>query len=272
MERDGTRRAGILTHALPIGPRARRPGLFVTGTDTGVGKTVVSCAIASDLRQSGLRVGVCKPMATGCRSERGELINDDAEALAHFADCRMSLDVINPVRFASPVAPAVAAEETGQAIDYEAIGRSITQLDAHHDVLVIEGAGGVLVPIDGRDVSLTMLDLMVTMDFPVVVVVRPVLGTLNHTAMTVTLLRQAGLRVAGLVINGFEPDVARQQDASVSSNRRWLERMNHVPVLATLPMCEPGTVEPAKGLISGAVLESASLTRWADVVLPPRAS
>jgi dethiobiotin synthetase len=126
------------------------------------------------------------------------------------------------------------------------------------------------VPIDGRDVSLSMLDLMVALDFPVVVVVRALLGTLNHTAMTVTLLRQAGLRVAGLVINGFETDVARQQDASVSSNRRWLERMNRVPVLATLPLCEAGTVEPARGVISGAVLEAAALTRWADVVQRPR--
>ena len=167
---------------LPVLPAPlRKPGVFITATDTGVGKTVVSCSIAWSLRRAGLRVGACKPMATGCQSEREGLVNEDAEALAHFSDCRAPLDVINPLRFAPPLAPGVAAAEAGVPMDYAAIGRSLVQLDQSNDVIVVEGAGGLLVPIDPVNVELTMLDLMRALGYPVVVVARSLLGTLNHT-------------------------------------------------------------------------------------------
>lgn len=256
---------------LPVLPAPlRRPGLFITATDTGVGKTVVSCSIAYSLRRAGLRVGVCKPMATGCRTEREGLVNEDAEALAHFSDCRQPLDVINPLRFKSPVAPGVAAAEAGLPMDYAAIGRSLVQLDQTNDGLVIEGAGGLLVPIDPVNADLTMLDLMQALGYPVVVVARALLGTLNHTAMTVKLLRQAGLQVAGIVINGYEADVAQQEDASMATNRDWLRAMNRLPILATVPRCAPEEVQPHKGVISPAVLEAVALQDWRDVIQSPR--
>ena len=100
---------------------ARSPGLFVTGTDTGVGKTVVAAAIAVALRRRRARVGVCKVAATGCRRERGRLVSDDAEYLAHWADSRHPLDVVCPQCFAEPLAPAVAAERAGTPLDWAAI-------------------------------------------------------------------------------------------------------------------------------------------------------
>jgi dethiobiotin synthetase len=254
----------------PTPLRLTKPGLFITGTDTGVGKTVITCAIAASLRQTGARVGVCKPFATGCRKEREGLVSEDAEALAHFSDCRQPLDVINPVRYVLPVAPAVAAEVTGGPVDFDAIARSLMLLAASSDCVLIEGVGGLMVPIDDRHPRLTVLDMIAAVGYPVVVVVRAVLGTLNHSAMTVKLLRERGCLVAGLVINGYDPDSSRSgdvgADVSMTTNRRWLEKMNGISILATVPVCPAGAVAPERGVISPAVLDAVNLTYWPDVL------
>lgn len=256
-------------------PELSKPGLFITGTDTGVGKTVITCAIARALRREskGHRVGVCKPMATGCRRDREGLVSEDAEALAHFADCRQPLDVINPVRYAMPVAPAVAAEASGDLVDREAISRSLALLDETSDVVLVEGVGGVMVPIDGRNPRVTVLDLAAELGYPVVVVCRAGLGTLSHTAMTVKLLEEAGCVVAGLVVNGYEVDAATPadaaKDASMVSNRRWLQKMTGREVLATAPACPAADVRPEKGHIAGAILEAVAMTYWSEVAGTP---
>ncbi len=286
-------------------PRLTKPGLFITATDTGVGKTVATCAIAAALRKQGARrVGVCKPFASGCRKEREGLVSEDAEALAHFADCRAMLDVINPIRYAKPLAPAVAAELAGQPPDVEELGRCLSLLDREHDVMLIEGVGGLLVPLSPSKPKVTVLDLIQAIGYPVVIVTRAGLGTLNHTAMTVRLLRDAGCDVAGLVVNGYVPDPgdpmmvnlsaadvkhlrlsashkksedsssfspsdtlrADPQDESMMTNRRWLHRMNSADVLATLPLLEPSLVAPQRGVIPEAILDAAALTQWLDVV------
>ena len=250
--------------------RLTRPGLFVTGTDTGVGKTVIACAIAHAIRSHSQRVAVCKPMATGCRREREGLVSDDAEALAHFADCRLPLEIINPVRFHRPLAPAVAAAMAHQTIDYAAIRQSLARLDAEHDVLLIEGVGGLLVPIDPDDPKRTVLDLIQAIGYPVVVVARAGLGTLNHTGMTVRLLRQAGCRAAGLVVNGYEADSSGKLDAkddlAMATNRRWLELTTGLRVLATVPRCPAAEIAPEKGVIPEAVLEAVGRCHWPSLV------
>ncbi len=258
-------------------PRLRRPGLFVTATDTGVGKTVATCAIAWQLRQQGVeKVGVCKPFATGCRRLREGLVSEDAEALAHFSDCRQRLDVINPIRYLKPLAPAVAAEGADEPPDFELLADCLHRLDEVNDALLIEGVGGVMVPLSPGDAKITVLDLIAAIGYPVVVVCRAGLGTLNHTAMTVALLRQRGCRVAGLVINGYTPDVSAPQaaatlgadaaDPSVAGNRIWLQRMNDVPILATIPVCPASEVAAHQGLLPGAVLEAPATTWWRDVI------
>jgi len=256
---------------LPLQVPLRKPGLFITATDTGVGKTVVTSTIAWHLRQSGLRVAVCKPMATGCRRDREGLVSEDAEAIAHFSDCRQLLDVINPVRYTLPVAPAVAAEKAGEEIDFAAIARSLSVLDDWGDVQIVEGVGGLMVPISARNPQITVLDLAAAIGYPVLVVVRAGLGTLSHTMMTVTLLRQRGLRLAGLVINGYVVDPGSEpEDISMVTNRQWLEKMTGLPVLATLPRCAPQDVRPELGIISQEVLSAAGLVRWQDYLLPAR--
>jgi len=252
-------------------PMLRSPGLFVTGTDTGVGKTVISCAIASALRrQTTTRVGVCKPLASGCRRDREGLVSPDAEALAHFADCRQPLDVISPIRFAAPLAPAVAAEQAGQPVDWPALPRALQRLDEAHGSLLIEGVGGLLVPLDPHEPRFTTLELIALLGYPVVVVARSVLGTLNHTAMTVGLLRQRGCRVVGVVINGYDAD-GSAEDPSIPSNRVWIERMTRVPVLAVVPKVKAGQAEPQRGLIDGAILDAVARVDWPGMMDRPEA-
>ena len=251
--------------------KLRRPGLFITGTDTEVGKTVISCAIAAVLRrqQPGVRLGVCKPFGSGCRKDREGLVSEDAEALAHFADCRAHLDLINPVRFAAPLAPAVAAEQNSTAINWPEVRRSLTVLDQSSDAMLVEGVGGLLVPLDPANPRLTVLDLAVAIGYPVLVVARSGLGTLNHTAMTVRLLKGAGCRVGGLVMNYYEPDVAKSPDSSLNSNRIWLSKMTGVKVLAVVPAVkdEPPAVHKAK--MPAAVLDTVATTFWPDVLDAP---
>jgi dethiobiotin synthetase len=242
------------------------PGLFITGTDTGVGKTVVACAIAHALRiqRPNAKVAVLKPFATGCRKERGGLVNDDAEALAHFADCRLPLDVINPIRFRAPLAPAVAAEQLGKPIEVELLDSALRQADAYGDALIIEGAGGAMVPLTPEHPKLTWLDTR-GFGLPAVVVARPDLGTLNHTAMTVKVLRDSGIEVAGVVVNGYEPDeaVAMADDPARPDNPRWIAKMAGAKVLALVPRVDARQVQAHEGAIAPAVLDAvAAATDW----------
>ncbi|MEO0474530.1 MAG: dethiobiotin synthase [Planctomycetota bacterium] len=249
---------------MPPTIRFSTPGLFVTGTDTEVGKTVVACAIAWALRQqrSGAKVAVCKPMATGCEKRREGLVNEDAEALAHFSDCRLPLDVINPIRFREPLAPAVAAKQSGQSTPWWALEDAVGQIDEYGDALVVEGAGGVMVPLDADDPKVTWLQTG-CFGLPAVVVSRAGLGTLNHTAMSVKLLREAGIQVAGVVINGYEPDeaAAMSADPSIPSNPRWIEQMTGSKVLALVPRLGEG-VSPREGTIAQGVLDAVAAVDW----------
>ena len=238
------------------------PGLFITATDTEVGKTVAACAIAAALKREGRKVGVCKPVASGCRAERNDLVNADAEALAHFADCRLPLNTINPVRYRRPLAPAAAAELEGRPFDERAVADALRAIADEHDVVLVEGVGGIMVPLDAER---TVLDLMAAIDYPVVVVARGDLGTLNHTAMTCELLRQRGVRLAGIVVNRYDPE---SPDASVTSNPMWLARQNRTALLATLPRADD--VAPDKARLPVEIIEAAAVTDWARLARPSR--
>ncbi len=233
-----------LTPILPSA-LARRPGLFVTGTDTGVGKTVVAAAIAYHFRRRGARVGVCKVAATGCERRREGLVSEDAEYLAHWADARQPLDVICPQRFVEPLAPAIAAERAGVTLDWGAIRSSLDAIASDSDVIVVEGVGGVLVPMDEGH---TVLDLMAALRLPAVVVARAGLGTINHTLLTVGALRAAGVAVAGVVINRYPADA----DAATETNPDAIQRWGRVPVLCVCPD-EPFTLPQLPAGVAGAV-------------------
>ena len=209
--------------------RIRVPGLFITGTDTDVGKTVVAASIADWFRRSRLRVAVSKPFATGCVRRREGLVSEDAELLATSANARYPLDMIAPQRWLEPLAPAIAAQRSGVPVDWEAIDRSLQMMSADSDVIVVEGVGGLRVPLDPKT---TVLDLVKWLDLPVVVVSRATLGTINHTLLTVDSLRRENARIAGVVINRYPPDGA---SVAEESNPGAIEKWGKVPVLCLVP-------------------------------------
>ena len=211
----------------PIRP-VTLPGLFVTGTDTGVGKTVVAGAIAAWFRSRGSRVAVLKPIATGCERRREGLVSPDAEFLAHCADAPHPLDLICPVRYAEPLAPAVAADREGRPVDWAAVQRSIDLITKDSDVLIVEGVGGAMVPLDEKH---TVLDLVKWLGLTIVVVARPGLGTISHTLLTVSALRPVG-GVAGVVINRYPAEAA---GVAEETNPRAIEKWGRVPVLCVVP-------------------------------------
>jgi dethiobiotin synthetase len=227
-----------MLHPIPI------PAIVVTGTDTGVGKTLVAGAIGRWFRVRGFRVSVLKPCATGCVRRREGLVSEDAEFLAHCANARFPLDLICPQRYAEPLAPAVAAERAGQPLDWEAINRSIAIMAADSDVMIVEGVGGVMVPMDPRH---TCRDIAVWLGAPAVVVARPALGTINHTLLTVESLRLANVSVSGVVINRYP---AENASIAEESNPRAIEKWGKVPVLCVVPDEKIAGLELPPGIVS----------------------
>jgi dethiobiotin synthetase len=218
-------------------------GVFVTGTDTGVGKTVVACALLRALRARGLDAGGMKPIETGVGPE-GPL---DALALRAAADDADALDDVCPERFALPAAPTVAAAAEGRRVDLDAIDAAWTRLRGRHAWMVVEGAGGLLAPAaDG----LAMADLAARLGLPLVVVARGALGTINHTRLTLEVARTRGLEVAGLVVSHANGALS-EADAS---NLDALRRDPGAPWLGEIPPLAPGARPAADALDVDALL------------------
>lgn len=173
-------------------------GIFITGTDTGVGKTYIACGIAAGLRMRGIDVGVMKPVETGCRMKDGDLIPSDSIRLMKAAGIKDALSLVNPCRFRRPLAPAVAAELEGKRISVDRIQKAYAALSRRHEFMIVEGAGGIMVPL--RHDAL-YLDLAASLGLPVLIVARPGLGTINHTLLTVEALKNRKIPIAGIVFN-----------------------------------------------------------------------
>ena len=204
-------------------------GVFITATDTEVGKTFVAAGLAKALKGLGLDVGVMKPVASGGRKTQAGLVSDDALVLAEAIGAPDDLSLVNPVCLEAPLAPCVAARLEGQRVDLGAVWRAYETLAARHEFLVVEGVGGLLVPLDD---GATVLDLITMLRLPTLVVTRPTLGTINHTLLTVRHAREHGINVLGLVVNAVEPV---EPSVAVDTNPAILEEWGRVPVLANLP-------------------------------------
>jgi len=203
-------------------------GLFITGTDTGVGKTYVATGLSAALRRAGVDVGVMKPAESGCRMGAGALVPADARALLRASGARDPLDLVNPYRFSEPLAPAVAAKRAGIRISIARIMKAFHDLAQRHDRLIVEGAGGILVPLAGR---LTYLDLAERLHLPVLIVARPNLGTINHTLLTVLAVRSRNLPIAGIVINDRR---GGRRGAAERTNPGVIARLSGVPVIGSV--------------------------------------
>jgi dethiobiotin synthetase len=209
-------------------------GIFITGTDTGVGKTVIACALVRALRAQGVRVAVMKPVAAGATRTPSGLRNADALALMEAAGtgARARYEVVNPYCFEPAVSPDIAAEEAGIEIDLGKIRERFSTLAAQADWVVVEGAGGWLAPIGPRR---TMANLARALAVPVLVVVGLRLGCLNHAQLTRLAIEARGTSFAGWVGNGIDPAMARRAE-----NVRALERLLGEPPLAVLPYARDG--------------------------------
>jgi dethiobiotin synthetase len=209
--------------------------IFLTGTDTGVGKTTVACGLATALQRRGLRVGVLKPAETGCVADgSGRRIPEDAQRLGYFASSDLSLEAICPYILSQPLAPAVAADLDAVRIDLPTIARAYAAIAAAHDVTLVEGAGGLLVPLTH---SLTFADLAVHLRLPVLLVIGNRLGAINHALLTARAVRAAGLSLLGYVVNALSPtaDLAAQSNATVL--QEWLgPALGNVPHLGTIEL------------------------------------
>lgn len=185
-------------------------GLFVTGTDTGVGKTHVAVALVRALRAANVRVVGMKPVAAGV--ETHEAMNADVAALAAADGAPVALADRNPFAYAPPIAPHLAAREAARPIDLATIAAAYARLTAAHDAVIVEGAGGALVPLDA---TTDMLDLARALDLPVLLVVGVRLGCLNHALLSARAIAARGLRLAGWVANRVDPAMLRA-DANVA--------------------------------------------------------
>ena len=217
-------------------------GLFVTGTDTGVGKTLVAGAIARHLRHAGVDVEVFKPVASGCTRSRGELVSADAVFLAVCAGSQQTLSEISPVRLALPLAPNIAAEREGRPIELETIFDGWRRLAEEDRPVIVEGVGGLMCPITD---DFWVIHLAMMMKMPLVVVARPGLGTINHTLLTVHAARSVGLSVAGVVINRYPVDGADAGDQSIGTNPGQIAGRGKVAVLAIVPDEQDNSIEQA---------------------------
>ncbi len=223
-----------------------RGGMFVTGTDTGVGKTVVACALVRALRARGIDAGAMKPIETGVGAQGPT----DAIALRLAAGLGDPLGDVCPQHFALAAAPEVAARAEGRAVDLPAIDAAHARLRARREFLVVEGAGGLLVPIAQK---LSMADLAQRMALPLLVVARAALGTINHTRLVLEAARARGLRVAGVVIShasGQLPDAELRNLALLRSELGAL-LVGEIPPLAARALPAPEHLD-VDALISSA--------------------
>lgn len=187
--------------------------LFITGTDTEVGKTVVSCALLRGLAAAGIEACGFKPVASGAEQAADGWASDDARALRAASAPGASLDEINPLLFASAIAPHLAAAATGQRIEAATLNAAHARLAARYPVLIAEGAGGWLTPLSDE---LLLADWVAAQGWPVVLVVRLRLGCLNHALLTAEAIAARGVRLAGWVAN-WVPPVPEQAEAMIET-------------------------------------------------------
>lgn len=223
-------------------------GYFVTGTDTGVGKTLIACALLRAFAGRGLRAVGMKPVAAGATGTERGWRNDDVAALVEASNVQAAREWINPYLLAAPVAPHLAAAAEGVAIDLGRIDRAFAHLRAVADIVVVEGVGGFRVPLTDREDS---ADLAARLALPVVLVVGVRLGCLNHALLTAEAIDARGLRFAGWVANRIDPGMAR-----AAENVAALSERLGAPLIGEVPfMREPRAVEAASALEARRLLE-----------------
>jgi len=231
--------------------KAQRRGIFITGTDTGVGKTLVGAALTRLLRSRGVQVGVMKPVETGVPDPSG--LGPDASLLTQQAGICEPAELISPYRFPLPASPDLAAKNAGATIHPSDILAAERQLANRHDFMVVEGAGGLMVPLRG---GYLLADLARELDYPLLVVTRPGLGTINHTLLTIHAARSMSLDVAGFIINRMPEQASPVEEAAPHT----LASLASADLLAVLPEVSGSPDDQVATLLTA--LENAPTFGW----------
>jgi dethiobiotin synthetase len=219
--------------------------LFITGTDTEVGKTVVTALLAMWLQAQGIDVGVMKPFASGCHEENGRLVSEDARWLCEVTGVEDDLDLVNPIRFDEPLAPLPAARRVGQGNRdlLPLVIDAYRELQARHECVLVEGIGGLMVPLqrgssETRASYITCADLAAALGLPVVVVARRTLGTINHTVLTCRTLLPTPAYFESLVFCDAAPvdkeNVAANTSPAIILEMTGLPCWGYIPYLQDL--------------------------------------
>jgi dethiobiotin synthetase len=235
----------------------RKKGLFVTGTDTGVGKTLVAAGLVRLARKAGISAIALKPIETGCQVRSGIFFPEDGAFLADAAENQLSLDECAPFRFSLPASPARAAAMEGRSLKLTDVEEHVRTLAEDADLTIVEGAGGLMVPIQGR---LMMIDLAERLGFPTLLVGRTKLGTINHTLLSLSALKHRGIQVAGIVLSCDDSNTGPEEEFTVSDLARLVE---DVPVVA-LPFLAPEVTADAEKIASvmGAAWPERLVKQW----------
>ncbi len=221
----------------------RKPAIFITGTDTGVGKTIVTSALARHLTGQGLKVGVMKPIETGV--DEPDKLGSDASLLRWAANSQDSAEDISPYRFNMPASPHQAAKAARGSIDIERIIDAFHRIKTDKDIVFVEGAGGLMVPING---GYLMSDLITQMCLPLLVITRPQLGTINHTLLTTFAARAMEMNLCGFLINGMpeKPDTVEMEAPHLLSS------LASADLLGVLPLAQ-GSDQDKVTILAGAI-------------------
>jgi dethiobiotin synthetase len=214
-------------------------GFFVSGTDTDVGKTIISGGLAAVLREKNVEVGVFKPMLSGISREDPE---SDTAFLKEMSQTPLTAEEITPFAFREPVSPLVAAQQEGIKVELEEVVQKWEKIRGQCDCFIVEGAGGISVPLGEK---FLVSDVIQKTGLPLIIVARPDLGTINHTFLTVQYARSAGIKVAGIIINGRteKPDLAEKTNPAV------IEQLTGVPVLGVTPRLKKVTKRNVKEMV-----------------------
>ena len=232
-------------------------GIFITGTDTGVGKTVVACGLAALLRKSGYKVGVMKPAETGCEEKDGKLFPQDAYLLKEASGCDVPLETICPYRLRDPLTPSIAAEREGVKIDISLLENIYGEISSAHDITLVEGAGGLLAPILP---SFTYADLAKLLKLPLLVVAPNRLGVINHLLLTLEHASCRGLRVLGYILDRLSTEPSLTAD----TNREALLFLTAVPCLGEIPYIED--LEAKRSSLADVFEEKLDLPLWGTLI------
>jgi len=205
------------------------PAIFITGTGTGVGKTFITGGLAVSMLRQNINVNVIKPIASGGKVRNGSLVSDDALILQQAIGDKLPISVINPICYHAPLAPAVAAELEKSPLDLDKAKNSIKSLEKESEILLIEGIGGLMVPLS---YDYLVLDLIKELDTPIIIVSDSRLGTLNHTILSVSAAKSRNVEIIGIILNC---SLAEKPSLAEKTNPVVLKRYLNLPIWGPVP-------------------------------------